>query len=326
MGDVIVGVRDLSIRYRSKHSLAYAVDGVSFDLRRGETMAFVGESGSGKSTAGMALLKLIAPGGEILGGSIMFDGADVLRMTDVELQSVRGRRMSMIFQDPVTGLNPVLSKGEQVSELLTSHMSIGKKQAAEESVQILADVSLAEPRRVAKSYPFQLSGGMCQRVMIGLATALHPEVIIADEPTSALDVTIQAQILQQLVELRRERGATILLITHDFGVVSQIADTVAVMYSVRIVESGTVVDVLKHPLHPYSHGLLATLPRMDINSQELHSIPGTPPELEEPAEHCAFLSRCQKAMNVCRQQASLPLTPVEGSGNVVACYDPIWHG
>ena len=326
MNDVIVSVRDLSIRYRSKHSISYAVDGVSFDLRRGEIMALVGESGSGKSTTGMAMLKILAPGGDILGGSIKLDGVDVLTMKDTELQSVRGRRMSMIFQDPVAGLNPVLSIGEQVSELLTSHLTIDKKAAAEASVQILHDVGLAEPKRVAKSYPFQLSGGMCQRVMIGIATALNPEVIIADEPTSALDVTIQAQILHQLNELRRERGTTILLITHDFGVVSQVADEVAVMYAGRIVESGNVIDVLTSPLHPYSHALLASLPRLDIPDQTLHSIPGQPPELEEPAEHCAFLARCHKARNVCREQPSPPLQSVEGSANKVACYNPIWQG
>jgi oligopeptide/dipeptide ABC transporter ATP-binding protein len=326
MSDVIVSVRDLSIRYRGKRSLSYAVDGVSFDLRRGETMALVGESGSGKSTAGMALLKLLGPGGEILGGSILFDGVDVIQMSETELQSVRGNRMSMIFQDPVAGLNPVLSIGDQVSELLTSHLCIAKKEAEDASVQILAGVGLAEPTRVAKSYPFQLSGGMCQRVMIGIATALNPEVIIADEPTSSLDVTIQAQILQQLKDLRTERGTTILLITHDFGVVSQVADTVAVMYGGRIVESGTVMDVLKAPLHPYSRALMATLPRVDLPDQELHSIPGTPPELEEPAEHCAFLARCHEAQSVCRWQPSPPLGPAEGSDSLVACYNPVLEG
>lgn len=323
MSEVIVQVRDLSIRYRGKLSNVYAVDGVSFDLRRGETMALVGESGSGKSTAGMALLKLLGTGGEILGGSIVFHGEDLMRMSDRELESVRGNRMSMIFQDPVAGLNPVLTIGDQVSELLTSHMTIGKQEAKDASVKILGNVGLADPARVAKSYPFQLSGGMCQRVMIGIATALNPEVIIADEPTSSLDVTIQAQILQQLDELRTERGTTILLITHDFGVVAQVADTVAVMYAGRIVESGDVLDVLKTPLHPYSHALMATLPRLDIADQRLQAIPGTQPELEEPAEHCAFLSRCQNAMSMCHVQPSPPLAPVEGSPNLVACYNPV---
>lgn len=323
MSEIIVSVRDLSIRYRGKRSNVYAVDGVSFDLRRGETLALVGESGSGKSTTGMALLKLLGPGGEILGGSILFHGKDLMQMSDRELESVRGNRMSMIFQDPVAGLNPVLTIGSQVAELLTSHMTINKHEAKEASVKILANVGLAEPARVAKSYPFQLSGGMCQRVMIGIATALNPEVIIADEPTSSLDVTIQAQILQQLKDLRTERGTTILLITHDFGVVAQMADSVAVMYGGRIVESGNVVDVLTAPLHPYSHALMAALPRLDVPDQKLHSIPGTPPELEEPAEHCSFLPRCRNALSVCRQQPSPPLAPVEGSPNVVACYNPV---
>ena len=326
MSDVIVSVRDLSVRYKTKRSTSHAVDNVSFDLRRGEILALVGESGSGKSTAGMALLKLLAPGADILGGSIMFDGTDILQTSDERLQSIRGRRMSMIFQDPVAGLNPVLTIGDQVSELLTSHLTIDKKQAKEESVNILAGVGLADPQQVAKSYPFQLSGGMCQRVMIGLATALNPEVIIADEPTSALDVTIQAQILHQLMMLREERGTTILLITHDFGVVSQVADSVAVMYAGRIVETGSVMGVLKSPLHPYSHALLATLPRLDVEQTELQSIPGGPPELEEPAEHCAFMSRCPKVLSVCRQDPSPPLRAVEGSDNHVACYNPVWQG
>ena len=326
MTETILTVRDLSVRYRSKEDVVQAVDGVSFDLRRGEVLALIGESGAGKSTVAMSVLRLLAPGAELLGGEVRFGGTNLLAMDEKELRRLRGRRIAMIFQDPVAGLNPVITIGSQVQEMLTSHLEISKKEAKKQAVEILYGVGLSDPERLAKSHPFQLSGGMCQRVMIGIATALDPEVIIADEPTSALDVTVQAQIFYQLDRLRQERGTSILLITHDFGVVAQIADQVGVMYGGRLVETGDVIQMMKAPLHPYTHALLGTLPRIHEAHQPLAAIPGQPPELAAPAEHCAFAPRCLKAMNVCKNEPPPPLTAGESYDHPVACYNPVWQG
>lgn len=326
MDQPVISVRDITIRYRSKDSVLYAVDGASFDLERGKVLALVGESGSGKSTAGMSILRLLPGRAEIVSGRIDFEGQDLLSMSERELRSIRGRRISMIFQDPIAGLNPVVSIGDQVAEMLTNHERLDKKEAKRRAIDILSSVGLADPARVAKAYPFQLSGGMCQRVMIGIATALNPDVLIADEPTSALDVTIQAQILYQLNILRQERGTSILLITHDFGVVSQMADDVAVLYAGRVVETGSVSEMLRAPLHPYTHALLATRPRVDAHREHLQAIPGNPPEVAEPAEHCPFIARCVKVMNVCRREPAPELQAGDGLSHPVACYNPIWQG
>ncbi len=326
MNQPVISVRNITVRYRTKDSVLYAVDGASFDLERGKVLALVGESGSGKSTAGMSILRLLPGTAEIVAGHVEFEGRDLLSMSESELRSIRGRRISMIFQDPIAGLNPVVSIGDQVAEMLTNHERLNKKEAKRQAIEILSSVGLADPARVAKAYPFQLSGGMCQRVMIGIATALNPDVLIADEPTSALDVTIQAQILYQLNVLRQERGTSILLITHDFGVVSQMADDVAVLYAGRVVETGAVVEMLRAPLHPYTHALLATRPRVDAYREHLQAIPGNPPEVTEPAEHCPFIPRCMKVMNVCRQEPAPELQAGDGLSHPVACYNPIWQG
>lgn len=325
MGSAIVEVRDLSVRYRSKESTVYAADGVSFDLERGEVLALVGESGAGKTTVGLSVLRLLPGDAEIASGRILFDGQDLASMHDRDLRTIRGNRIAMIFQDATAGLNPVLSVGSQVAEMLTAHRRLSKREAKRESLQILYDVGLADPERVAKAYPFQLSGGMCQRVMIGIATSLNPDVIIADEPTSSLDVTVQAQILHQLSRLREDRGTAILLVTHSFGVVAQLADQVAVMYGGRIVEKGDVHAMLKQPLHPYTHALLATLPRLDGQNDHLRSIPGTPPSLDAPAEHCPFIPRCPKALSECRSSPPPPLSSGGRADHPVACYNPIWQ-
>ncbi len=325
MSEPIVSVHNLSVRYRTRESTTYAVDDVSFDLERGKVLALIGESGSGKSTAAMAVLRLLAPNAEVVSGRAEFGGEDLLSLHEKALRTIRGRRIATIFQDPVAGLNPVITVGDQVAETLTSHLEITKKEAKKQAIAILYAVGLSDPERIAKSYPFQLSGGMCQRVMIGIATALDPEVIIADEPTSALDVTVQAQILYQLDVLRRTRGTSILLITHDFGVVAQVADDVAVMYAGRVIERGDVDEMLARPLHPYTHALLATLPRLDTPGGKLHAIPGNPPELSGPAERCPFLSRCGKVMNICRAEAAPALLMEGRATHPVACYNPVWQ-
>lgn len=325
MSDTVISVRDLSVQYRSRDSTVYAIDHVSFELERGKILTLVGESGCGKSTVGLSILRLLPTGGEITSGQVLLNGRDLATMDDKELRPVRGSQIAMIFQDPVAGLNPVIDIGSQVGEILTNHLGIPKKEAKARAVQILREVGLSDADRIARSYPFQLSGGMCQRVMIGIATALNPEVIIADEPTSALDVTIQAQILHQLDQLRRERGTSILLITHDFGVVAQMADEVAVMYAGRVVESGGVREMLKTPLHPYTHALLETLPRVDGRHGHLRQIPGHPPEMTNRAEHCPFIPRCSKVMNVCRSEEAPALNRPEGGTHDVACYNPVWQ-
>ncbi|MCZ2111222.1 MAG: ABC transporter ATP-binding protein [Dehalococcoidia bacterium] len=326
MTDPIISVRNLSVRYRTKDDVVHAVDDVSFDLQRGEVYTLIGESGAGKSTVAMSILRLLAPAAELLGGEVHYAGMNLLAMDERELRALRGRRIAMIFQDPVAGLNPVLTVGSQVEEMLTSHLEIGKKEARKRALEILYDVGLSDPARVAKSYPFQLSGGMCQRVMIGIATALDPEVLVADEPTSALDVTVQAQIFYQLARLRESRGTSILLITHDFGVVAQAADQVGVMYGGRLVETGGVVEMMKSPLHPYTHALLGTLPRINESQHHLAAIPGSPPELNAPAGHCAFAPRCLKALSICKSEPPPPLTAGESRSHPVACYNPIWQG
>ncbi|MFN8618939.1 MAG: ABC transporter ATP-binding protein [Dehalococcoidia bacterium] len=325
MNEPIISVRDLTVRYRTRENVTFATDGVSFDLHRGQILTLVGESGCGKTTAGMSVLRLLPGEADVLSGHVWFEGHDLIAMNDKELRPVRGRRIAMIFQDPVAGLNPVLDIGSQVAEMLTSHLAINKKEARIRAIDILRDVGLSDPARVAKAYPFQLSGGMCQRVMIGIATALDPDVIIADEPTSALDVTIQAQILHQLDRLRKDRGTAILLITHDFGVVAQMADEVAVMYAGKVVERGGVNEMLKSPLHPYTHALLGTLPRVDGHHEHLRQIPGHPPAMAAPAERCPFIPRCSKVMNICRNEPPPPLVQPEGATHEVACYNPVWQ-
>ena len=325
MPEHILDVRNLTVRYKSKDATVHAVDDVSFTLERGKVLALIGESGAGKTTAGMSVLRLLPPEADVLSGQVIFDGRDLLSLPENELRALRGKRIAMIFQDPVAGLNPVISIGDQVAEMLTSHTKVGKKDAKRQALEILNNVGLSDPDRIARSYPFQLSGGMCQRVMIGIATALDPEVIIADEPTSALDVTIQAQILHQLNTLRNERGTAILLITHDFGVVAQMADDVAVLYGGRVVETGDVEEMHDRPWHPYTHALLATLPRLHETRGHLHAIPGNPPELTAPPEHCPFIPRCPKVMTICRESPAPELVTRNGTAHMVACYNPIWQ-
>ncbi|WP_322819430.1 ABC transporter ATP-binding protein [Tepidiforma sp.] len=325
MPQALLEVRDLSVEYRTRDATVHAVTGVSFRLQPGELLAIVGESGSGKTTVGMAIPRLLPAEATLSATTIAFRGTDLLTLHQNDLRRYRGRRIAMIFQDPVAGLNPVIDIGSQVAEALTSHLEIDRKEARRRAIELLYRVGLAEPERVARAYPFQLSGGMCQRVMIGIATALDPELLIADEPTSALDVTVQAQILYQLQRLRQESGTAVLLITHDFGVVAQVADRVAVMYAGHIVEEGPVRELLKQPLHPYSHALLATLPRIDGANTHLRQIAGQPPELTQPAQHCPFLPRCPKALNRCREEPPPQLHQPTGATHHVACYNPVWQ-
>jgi oligopeptide/dipeptide ABC transporter ATP-binding protein len=287
-------------------------------------LAVVGESGAGKTTLALSILKLLPFPGQITSGEILFAGRDVLSMSEEELRRLRGRSISMIFQDPVSGLNPVLPIGKQVEEILGSHLNLPKQERRRRAIELLSSVGLPEPQRVAAQYPFHLSGGMCQRVMIAMATALNPSVIIADEPTSALDVTVQAQILAELDGLRRDRGTAILLITHDLGVVAQMADDVAVLYAGSIVEAGEVGAIFETPRHPYTWALLSTLPRVDGSGKPLRAIPGAPPSLLNLGEECPFLSRCSKALSRCRQEP-MPRLEAVSDRQRVACYNPVFQ-
>ncbi len=325
MAEPILEARDLHTSFFTKEGVIKAVRGVSFSLEPGKVLAVVGESGCGKSSLALSLLRLIPFPGKITRGEVRLAGRNLMALGDEELRRIRGREMSMIFQDPVSGLNPVLPIGKQVEEILTSHLDIPKKDRKRRSIEILKQVGLADAERIAGSYPFHLSGGMCQRVMIAMATALNPSVIIADEPTSSLDVTVQAQILHELDTLRRERGTAILLITHDLGVVAQMADEVAVMYGGNFIEVGTVERLYREPRHPYTWSLLSTLPRLDRHNGKLHAIPGAPPNMAELPEECAFLPRCVKATNRCRTEPAPALLEDGIAGHRVACYNPVFQ-
>jgi peptide/nickel transport system ATP-binding protein len=324
MSDAILEVRGLSVQYFKGPKRVRAVDRVDLSLPKGGVLALVGESGCGKTSAALAVMGLIAHPGEVVAGEVRFEGRELLGLPADELRRLRGRELSMIFQDPATGLNPTLSIGRQVEEIITAHTSASKREARRTVHEALGRVGLSEPERLTKQYPYQLSGGMSQRVLIAIATVLNPKVIIADEPTSALDVTVQAGILNELDRLRRERGTSILLITHDLGVVAQMADEVAVMYAGRVAEHGPTRDVLRRPRHPYTWSLLATMPRIDRAGRPLEPIKGMPPDLSELPEECAFIPRCRKAIVRCRTTPSPPLEQL-GPGHRVACYNPVVH-
>ena len=324
MNDTVLEVRDLSVQYVDGPKRVKAADGVSFSLKRGGVLALVGESGCGKTTVALAVLGLLPHAGQVMGGEVRFEGRDLLSMRPDDLRRVRGREISMIFQDPAGGLNPVLSVGQQVEEIITAHTPLTRQEARRMVLDALHRVGLAEPDRLTKQYPHELSGGMSQRVLIAIATVLNPTVIIADEPTSALDVTVQAGILSELERLRSERGVSILLITHDLGVVAQMADEVTVLYAGRVAEDGPTREVLRRPRHPYTWSLLETLPRLDRERRPLEAIRGAPPDLAELPDECAFLPRCRKAIMTCRTTAS-PAPAEAAPGHRVACYNPVFH-
>ncbi len=324
MFDPILRVEDLRTYYFAKEGTVKAVDGVSFSLNQGKTLGLVGESGCGKTTVGLSIPRLVPYPGRIVSGRVSFDGREIMDMSGDELRQVRGREISMIFQDPASGLNPVLSVGVQVEEIITNHLSVSKSEARKMTLNVLRQMGLPHPERLVEQYPFHLSGGMCQRVMIAIATVLNPRLVIADEPTSNLDVTVQAGILDELRRLQEGKGVSIILITHDLGVVGQMADDVAVMYAGRIVESGEARAVFQRPRHPYTWSLLSTLPRLDSVRGPLPSIRGAPPDLSQLPEQCAFLPRCPKAVTTCRQEPAPLLMELE-PGQQVACFNPVYQ-
>lgn len=322
--DAILRIEDLVAEFATPDGDVSAVNHVSLSLASGSTLAITGESGSGKTTLALCILNLLPHPGHILNGAIYLDGRDLLTLDPSDLRAIRGRDVAMVFQDPSTGLNPVLTIGQQVEEIITAHLDVSKKDAKHRSVEVLAAMGLPNPAEICHRYPFQLSGGMAQRVMIAIATALNPKILILDEPTSALDVTVQASILEDLASLQQRDGTSIILIAHDLGVVAQMADDVAVMYAGSIAEYASAAALYERPRHPYTWSLLASRPRWDRDtSTPLVSIKGTPPSLVDLPDECAFLPRCQKATSECRIQPRPSLDELEPR-HLAACYNPIY--
>ncbi len=321
MSDVLLSVKDLHVYFNTYAGKVHAVNGMTFDIRRSEIFGLVGESGCGKSVTSLAILNMIPQGGEIAQGRILLDGSDVLKMNKNQLQEVRGRRISIIFQDPSASLNPVFTVGSQTVRVINEHMKLPSDQAHRRALEMYYAVALPDPERIFRAYPHELSGGMQQRVMIAMALACGAELLIADEPTTALDVTIQAQILALLTDLRREQNISILLITHNLGVVAETCDRVGVAYAGTIVEIGKTEDVLFRTQHPYTQGLLGALPRPSTRKHALQSIPGSVPDGLTQHAGCPFAPRCPSVMEVC-QRTMPPLVPLEaaGPGHAAACY------
>ncbi len=319
----LLDIRELSTQFLTRHGALPAVDRVSFHIEPRETVALVGESGCGKSVTAASILRLVPdPPGRITGGRILFEGRDLLALSDAEMRSLRGNRIGMIFQDPMTSLNPVFTVGDQITEAIRAHRSVSRAQAQQRALDLLELVRIPDPRRQIGEYPHRLSGGMRQRVMIAMALACDPVLLIADEPTTALDVTTQAQILELLDDLKQRLGMAMLLITHDLGVVAQTAQRVVVMYAGRVVEQATVEQLFRSPLHPYTRGLLGSLPRPDMEVDAagrpppLREIAGMVPPLAALPGGCHFAPRCAYAQDICRDR-DVRLTPF--SGRAVAC-------
>ncbi len=302
----LLDVKDLRTYFHMEDGVARAVDGVSFHVERGEVLGIVGESGCGKSVTSLSIMGLVdAPGRIEEGSSIRFDGRELTSLSEKEMRQIRGNDIAMIFQEPMTSLNPVFPVGNQIVEALRLHRNLGRKDARARAIEMLELVGIPVPERRVDEYPHQLSGGMRQRVMIAMALANEPDLLIADEPTTALDVTIQAQILELLLELRREMGMGVMLITHDLGVVAEVCDRVVVMYAGQVVEEGPVEDIFRQPAHPYTQGLLAAVPRPDRTGGDLAVIPGTVPPPTHWPTGCRFRERCPYAWEQCREMPDL---------------------
>ncbi len=297
----LLNIQDLHTYFYTSDGVSRAVDGVTFGVRRGETLGLVGESGCGKSVTSLSILRLIpSPPGRITGGRILFQGNDLLTLSEREMRKIRGNAISLIFQEPMTALNPVFTVGDQIGEVFRIHRKMNRREAFEASVEMMEKVRIPEPRQRAGEYPHQLSGGMRQRVMIAMALACSPDLLIADEPTTALDVTVQAQILALMEDLKKRMDAGIILITHDLGVIAEVADRVAVMYAGKIVEEAPVHRVFADPLHPYTRGLLRSIPRLDAGPGEpLHVIEGVVPSPLRHPSGCRFHPRCEQRMESC---------------------------
>ncbi|MEU0899966.1 ABC transporter ATP-binding protein [Streptomyces massasporeus] len=315
-GDVpLLEVRDLHVEFHTRDGVAKAVNGVNYTVSSGETLAVLGESGSGKSVTAQAIMGILdMPPGRIPQGQILYRGEDMLTMSNDARRKVRGRKIAMIFQDALSALNPVLSVGYQLGEMFRVHQGLSKKDAKAKAIELMDRVKIPAARERVGDYPHQFSGGMRQRIMIAMALALEPDLIIADEPTTALDVTVQAQVMDLLAELQREYNMGLILITHDLGVVADVADKIAVMYAGRIVETAPVHELYKRPAHPYTKGLLESIPRLDQKGQDLYAIKGLPPNLTRIPSGCAFNPRCPQAQDICRTDVPLLHSVTERDG------------
>lgn len=318
--NTLLEVKSLRTVFFTEDGEVPAVNDISFSIGSGEILGLVGESGCGKSVTSLSILRLLSPPGRIVSGQIMFEGIDLLQLSEGEMETIRGNKISMIFQEPMTSLNPVMTIGKQVAETLIVHKNLSKKEAMDRAVQLLMDVRIPDPERRVGEYPHQLSGGMRQRVMIAMAIACKPALLIADEPTTALDVTIQAQILELLKQLRDEYQLSILLITHALGVVAEVADRVAVMYAGKIVEQAPVKEIFSNPLHPYTIGLLDSIPKISKERKtRLKSIEGTVPDLLRLPPGCSFYDRCKERTDRCTSR--FPETTRPNAEHLVACYN-----
>lgn len=318
--ETLLKIDNLKVSFKTYAGEVQSVRGINFEVKKGECLGIVGESGCGKSVTSQAIMQLLkTPPAMYKEGSIIFEGEDLLKKSEKEMQKVRGNSISMIFQDPMTSLNPTQKIGKQIAEVLREHKNISKAEAYAEAEKMLELVSMPEPKKRMNQYPHEFSGGMRQRAMIAMALACRPKLIIADEPTTALDVTVQAQILELLQKVQKEIGMSIIMITHDLGVVAKMCDRVAVMYAGQIVEQGSVDAIFNRPSHPYTKGLLSAVPSMEMDrSKALTTIPGTPPDLFAPPAGCGFYARCNKAMKVC--QNHMPQMQVIDSELTSACW------
>ncbi|MFS8523226.1 MAG: ABC transporter ATP-binding protein [Limnochordales bacterium] len=315
----LLSVRGLKTYFQSEDGLVPAVDGISFDLERGGALGIVGESGSGKSVTSLSIMRLIpSPPGKIVAGEILFEGEDLLKKSEAEMRKIRGNDISMIFQEPMTSLNPVFTVGDQIMEAIMLHQRLDKKAAREKAIEMLKLVGIPEPQRRVDEYPHQLSGGMRQRVMIAMALSCNPKLLIADEPTTALDVTIQAQILDLMRKLREELGTAIILITHDLGVIAEMVEEVIVMYAGQIVERTDVRSLFRSPKHPYTEGLLGSLPKLGQKTERLQTIEGVVPSPFNMPEGCRFHPRCKYARDICAVEQPELLKLAEG--HEAACF------
>ncbi|MBE5108664.1 ABC transporter ATP-binding protein [Bacillus thuringiensis] len=318
MSKAVVELKDLQTHFQTEEGTVKAVNHVSFAVREGETVCVVGESGCGKSVTALSIMGLIAESGSVVGGDILYEGKSLLRMKERELRSLRGNDIAMIFQEPMTSLNPVFTVGEQIVETLREHELLSKNEAYEKAIELIRKVGIARADEIVHSYPHELSGGMLQRIMIAVALSCNPKLLIADEPTTALDVTIQAQILDLLRQVKEEFKTSILLITHDLGVVAEMADYVVVMYGGKVIEEAPVLEIFQNPKHPYTKGLLKSKPVMGKRIDKLYSIPGQVPNLVDLGEFCYFSGRCEHCMEICKKEA--PNLNVHDENHKVACW------
>lgn len=315
----MLSVKDLQTTFHTDAGDVVSVQDVSFNLNPGETLGIVGESGCGKSVTSLSVIRLLGKNGRISHGSVEFEGVDLAALEEKEMRKIRGGKISMIFQEPMTSLNPVFTIGFQMEEAICLHLQLGKKEAREYAVDMLKKVGIPRAESVIDEYPHELSGGMRQRVMIAMALSCKPQLLIADEPTTALDVTIQAQILELMKKLRKESGTSIMLITHDLGVVAEMADRIIVMYAGQVIESADVYTLFDHPAHPYTIGLMNSIPTIDLNeSERLESIPGTVPSIYQKIEGCRFQNRCKYVTDRCRKEA--PQLTQQGDGHLARCF------